>query len=130
MPRLLGYTFPMVTKVLIVDDSLVARMSLRGAIKDCGAEWKEAASGEAALDLVEEGFLPEVVFLDLTMPGIGGMETLRRLKSSSPEARVIVVTADFQPDTLEEIRCLGAFDILRKPADPGLVRGALDRARA
>ncbi len=117
------------TKVLIVDDSMVARMSLRGAIKDLGVEWKEASSGEAAIDLVEGGYLPTVVLLDLTMPGIGGIETLKRLKQTAPEAKVIVVTADIQARIIEEIRSVGAFDILRKPADAGMIRDAIERAR-
>lgn len=117
------------TKVLIVDDSMVARMSIRGALKDSGAVWKEAPSGEAALEAIEGGFVPEVVYLDLSMPGIGGMEALRRLKDLAPAARVIIVTADAQSRTLEEIRAVGAFDVLRKPADPGMIRDALERAR-
>jgi two-component system chemotaxis response regulator CheY len=120
----------MEAKVLIVDDSLVARLSLRNSIKDRQVELKEASSGEAALDLVAAGWQPEVIFLDLTMPGIGGLETLARLRVLLPSARIIVVTADVQTATLEEVRSRGAFDIIRKPADTDLVCGALDRARA
>ena len=130
MLRIIDYTRRMDTKVLIVDDSIVARMSIRSAIADCGISLREATSGEAALTLIDGGFVPVLVFLDLTMPGMGGPETLRRLCEEWPDIRVIVVTADIQQSTSQTIREAGAFDILRKPADPSLIREALERARA
>ncbi|HUX39476.1 MAG TPA: response regulator [Rectinemataceae bacterium] len=115
-------------KVLVVDDSIVARMSLRATLKDLGTETTEARSGEEALALVEAGLAPDVVFLDLTMPGLGGIETLRRLVATRSSLPIIVVTADLQEGTREEVRREGGFDIVRKPADPAIVRDALSRA--
>ena len=115
-------------KVLLVDDSIVARMSLRGTLHEFGIEAQEAKNGEEALELVEGGSIPDLVFLDLTMPGLGGIETLKRLIRLVPGLPVIVVTADLQERTREEVRQAGGFDIVRKPADPSIVRDALTRA--
>lgn len=124
----LDYTSPMDAKVLVVDDSIVARMALRATLTGLGVEPTEARSGEEALSLVESGLAPDAVFLDLTMPGLGGIATLRRLAEERPGLPVIVVTADLQERTREEVREAGGFDIVRKPADPGVVRDALARA--
>ncbi len=114
-------------KVLVVDDSIVARMSLRSTLRELGVETTEARSGEEALDLLEGGYAPDLVFLDLTMPGLGGIATLRRLVMAKPGLPVVVVTADLQDRTREEVREAGGFDIVRKPADPSIVRDALSR---
>ncbi len=114
--------------VLIVDDSMVARLAIKGFVKESVSTLAEASSGEAALELVEKGLRPDMVFLDLTMPGMGGIEALKGLKSLVPGLKVTVVTADIQSKTLEEVRAAGAFDIIRKPADKAAVLGALSRA--
>jgi len=111
--------------ILIVDDSMVARMAIRNFLKDTGAALAEAASGEAALGLVDGGLRPDLVFLDLTMPGIGGIETLKALRLRIPGSKVVVVTADVQSKTSEEVSACGAFAIVRKPADKTAVLGLL-----
>ena len=115
-------------KVLVVDDSIVARLSLKSALLDLGVETREATSGEEALALIDAGYAPDLVFLDLTMPGLGGVETLKRLVAARPSLPVIVVTADLQDRTRLEVREAGGFDIVRKPADPAIVRDAVGRA--
>jgi two-component system chemotaxis response regulator CheY len=114
--------------VLIVDDSMVARLAIKGIIKDTGASVAEAASGEAALDLVEGGLCPDLVFLDLTMPGMGGIEALKLLKQRRPGIKVAVVTADIQVKTVAEVMSSGAFDVIRKPADKASILDAMARA--
>jgi len=115
-------------QVLIVDDSMVARMSVRNALKETGAETKEAACGEDAIALVTGGYAPTLVFLDLTMPGIGGVETLRRLRGLGLSTRVIVVTADVQAATLAQLEGLDPLEVLRKPADKAAIQAAFARA--
>jgi len=107
----------MAGSALIVDDSLVARISLKGILKDTGLELSEASSGEAALELLGKGMKPDIVFLDLTMPGKGGIETLRDISASFPGLPVVVVTADIQARTIEMVRDAGAAAVVRKPAD-------------
>ena len=116
--------------VLVVDDSLVARLGMKNILKDSGFSIAESASGEDALEGIRCGLSPAVVFLDLTMPGIGGIETLRELKRLAPGLPVLVVTADIQQRTLEEAQAAGAFGVLRKPADRTAVLDALARAVA
>ena len=114
--------------VLIVDDSMVARLSIKAALKDSGAALIEAASGEEALALVDKGLRPDFVFLDLTMPGIGGLEALKALRSKILDIRIAVVTADIQPATIVEVRALGAYDVLHKPAEKDSIAAVFSRA--
>lgn len=134
-PRIEGfmggnYTRPMIGNVLIVDDSLVARLSLKGILKETGLALAEASSGEAALELLASGLVPKLMFLDLTMPGMGGVETLRAIKEKALGFPVIVVTADIQSRTLDSVRELGAYAIVRKPADRGEILGIVERVLA
>ena len=102
-------------KILIVDDSLVARMCHRSSIPENeGHEVAEAADGFAALEKFRS-MVPDVTFLDLTMPGMGGIEVLAEIKKDYPDAVVIICTADIQKQTLEKVRQLGAFGVLSKP---------------
>jgi two-component system chemotaxis response regulator CheY len=114
--------------VLVVDDSMVARLAIKGIVKDSVASLAEASSGEAAIALVGEGRALDLVFLDLTMPGMGGVEALKELRSRVPSIKVVVVTADIQARTVEEVRALGAYDVIRKPADKAAVMAVLARA--
>jgi two-component system chemotaxis response regulator CheY len=107
----------MQAKVLVVDDSMVARLAVKAALRESDVAFTEASSGEEALELVDGGFRPDIVFLDLTMPGMGGIEALKGLKARIGDIRVIVVTADIQARTVAEVRSIGAYEILRKPPD-------------
>lgn len=117
----------MAGSALIVDDSLVARLSLKGILKDTGLELSEAPSGEAALEFLGKGMKPDIVFLDLTMPGKGGIETLRELSASFPGLPVVVVTADIQTRTIEMVKEAGAAAVVRKPADRAEILSVLSR---
>jgi DNA-binding response OmpR family regulator len=101
-------------KVLLVDDeeefvhTLAERLQLRG-IDALGV-----TKGEEALESLEAD-PPEVVVLDVLMPGIGGLEVLRRIKGRHPEIQVILLTGrGSEKDGMEGMR-LGAFDYLMKP---------------
>jgi len=124
-PILFGMGF----KVLIVDDSMVARLAIKGIVKDSVDSLAEASSGEAALDLLAGGREPDLVFLDLTMPGMGGIEALKAIRSGHPSVKVAVVTADIQARTLAEVRACGAYEVIRKPADRAAVLALVSRAR-
>ena len=112
-------------KVLIVDDSLVARLSLKSTLKETGLSITEAGSGEAALEILASDKAFDLVFLDLTMPGKGGVETLRDIAATRPGLPVVVVTADIQSRTLDSVREIGAAAIVRKPADKAEILEAL-----
>jgi len=101
-------------KILLVDDeeefvtTLAERLELRGL------QARAALNGEAALKMIEAD-TPEIVILDIMMPGIGGFEVLRRIKAQHPRLPVILLTG--RGSTNEGIKGmrLGAFDYLMKP---------------
>lgn len=102
-------------KVLIVDDHALVRMGIRRLLDDLPdiEVVAEAASGEQALILVKS-HKPEVVLLDMKMPGIDGWEVTRRLKKTAPEIKVIAVTALNSEPLPTRILQLGAMGYLTK----------------
>ena len=100
-------------RVLLVDDeveftsALAERLQLRGIAADI------ANSGEEALEKVHSS-PPDVVLLDMLMPGMGGKEALKRLKKEHPRLPVILLTGRGSWDKVEGIR-LGAYDCIMKP---------------
>lgn len=120
------------TKILIVDDSGLARRSTRRILEGAGYEVIEAEDGLGAL---EQYFVqkPDVVVLDLVMKGMYGHDVLTKLREMDGSARVIVVTADVQHSSRHLVESSGAAGFLTKPVDGeallDAVRGALgDRA--
>lgn len=103
-------------KVLFVDDEedFVRTMVERMEMRDLGGN--VALSGQQALDMLRDE-LPDVMVLDLRMPGIGGMDVLRRVKQSYPQVQVIIMTGHGSDEDEAEARRLGAFEYLRKPVD-------------
>jgi DNA-binding NtrC family response regulator len=103
-------------KVLLVDDEedFVRTMAERMEMRDLGSE--VALGGEQALQMME-GEIPDVMVLDLRMPGLDGMEVLRRVKNTYPQVEVIIMTGHGSDEDEEEALRLGAFDYLRKPVD-------------
>jgi DNA-binding NtrC family response regulator len=103
-------------KVLFVDDEedFVRTMAERMEMRELGGEI--ALSGQQALQMLEND-VPDVMVLDLRMPGIDGMEVLRRVKKTFPQIEVIIMTGHGSDQDEEEARRLGAFDYLRKPVD-------------
>lgn len=102
-------------KVLIVDDHALVRMGIRRLLDDIPDMdvVAEAENGEQALMLVKQQ-KPEVVLLDMKMPGIDGFEVTRRLKKSSPQTKVIALTAVAEQPLPSRILQLGAMGYLTK----------------
>ena len=103
-------------KVLFVDDEedFVRTMAERMEMRELGGD--VALSGQQALEMLEND-VPDVMVLDLRMPGIDGMEVLRRVKKTFPQIEVIIMTGHGSDKDEEEARRLGAFEYLRKPVD-------------
>ena len=103
-------------KVLMVDDeedfvtTLAERMKMRDLSPDL------ALSGEQALQRVQED-VPDVMVLDLKMPGIDGMEVLRRVRQAYPQVQVVILTGHGSEKDETEAKRLGAFAYLQKPVD-------------
>jgi two-component system chemotaxis response regulator CheY len=104
----------MKAKILIVDDSLMARKFARGILESAGHNVSEAADGMDALERYSME-KPDVVLLDLLMHGMYGIEVLQKLRQMDPEARVIVTTADIQNSTRESAEQVGSRGLLNKP---------------
>ena len=101
--------------ILVVDDELATRESLRMILKR-NYDLLLAASGEEALGMLETR-QPDLILLDIIMPGIDGMETLKRIKEKNRKQQVVMITATKTVKTAVEAMKLGAFDYLTKPFD-------------
>jgi two-component system, OmpR family, response regulator CpxR len=115
------------SKVLLVDDEreFVQTLSERLGMRDIGSA--VAFDGESALALIQEDE-PEVVLLDLQMPGIDGMEVLKRVKATNPEIEVIILTGHGTDKHRAECMRLGAFAYLEKPVDIDVLSDMLNQA--
>ena len=104
----------MSSRILIVDDSKFLRMLLADLLTRNGFEVLEAESGEQAVKVfLEES--PDLVTLDILMPGRDGIETLQDLRAQSPEARVVMVTALGMEDYIKRALDSGADGFILKP---------------
>ncbi|WP_421617032.1 sigma-54-dependent transcriptional regulator [Brevibacillus sp. TJ4] len=107
----------MAQKVLLVDDERNVRKALSMTLQKSGYEIGEAASGAEALDTIGS-FQPEVMLLDLRMPELDGMETLRRMnRIEGKKPKVVMMTAYGSASDVMEAMKLGAFDYVQKPFD-------------
>jgi len=115
-------------KLLLVDDEreFVQTLSERLVIRDMGSA--VAYDGESALDMVNEDE-PEVMILDLKMPGIDGIEVLRQVKQKRPEIEVIILTGHGSENDRKTCMELGAFAYLQKPVDIDLLSDTLRKAK-
>ena len=104
-------------RILVVDDEKPMRESLKDWLREDGYEVGLAAGGMDAIDMaMKNGW--EVILLDLKMPGMDGLETLRKLKEVRPDAEILMMTAYATVDTAVQAMKEGAFDYLVKPFDP------------
>src|SRR5690348_15311762 len=102
-------------KVLVIDDEPQVGMIFSKVLQSAGYEVVAAESGEEALKKLETR--PDVIFLDIKLPGMDGVETLRRIRKSSPDLPVVMMTAYQTVDSAVESMRLGACDYLIKPLD-------------
>ena len=100
--------------ILIVDDEPSILQSLSGLLEDEGFEVITASSGYEALKLIEAES-PDLVLLDIWMPGIDGIETLQEIKKDNPFIQVIIITGHGTIETAVKATKMGAFDLIEKP---------------
>ncbi len=115
------------TRVLVVDDEKNIRTVITGALEGPELSVRSAVNGEDALQRLEDG-AADVVLLDLKLPGMGGIEVLRRIRDAWPDTRVIVITAHGTVATAVEAMKLGAVDFIEKPFAAEEVRQAVRNA--
>jgi len=101
-------------KILIVDDSNLARRILRNMLQLAGHQVLEAHNGMSALEQYAL-YQPDLVLLDLTMPEMHGLDVLKKLREMDQQARVIVATADIQSSSRTMAEDVGAVGYITKP---------------
>jgi DNA-binding NtrC family response regulator len=114
--------------VLIVDDEQTLARSAKAFLADHGYEAEVASSGEQALGLLER-LQPDVVFLDVQLPGMSGIDLLKRIREFDPVLPVIMLTAYGSIEGAVAAVKLGAFDYVKKPVDLEELKLLADRAR-
>jgi len=115
--------------VAIVDDDSAFSNYLRTFLSLRGYETRSYSRGDELLAAVKQGDPPDIVLLDVMMPGMNGIETLRALKSAKPDLQAIMLSGREHASTIVEAVRLGAADYVVKPDDPeGLGEIALDAA--
>jgi DNA-binding NtrC family response regulator len=103
-------------RILVVDDDESLRWVTQAQLQQSGYEASAAASGREALDRVRED-PPDLVITDLMMPGMSGLDLLKRIRAEYPEVIVIMVTAFGAVDTAVEAMKAGAYDYPTKPVN-------------
>ncbi len=117
----------MYPSILIVDDEPSILQSLGGLLSDEGFEVKTAANGYEALKIVDTES-PDLVLLDIWMPGIDGIETLKEIKKNNPHIQVIIISGHGTIETAVKATKLGAFDLIEKPLSIDKVIVAINNA--
>jgi two-component system invasion response regulator UvrY len=119
------------TRVMLVDDHVVARAGYRFLLENLPdiEVVAEAGSGEEALELFPS-VKPDMVILDLTMPGIGGRETLTRLRAQWPECRILICTMHETPALIDHTLQAGAAGYISKNSSPEVLVNAVRKIAA
>jgi two-component system, NtrC family, nitrogen regulation response regulator NtrX len=117
----------MYPSVMIVDDEPSILQSLSGILSDEGFEIFTASNGYEALKRIEQE-APDLVLLDIWMPGLDGIETLKEIKKNNPVIQVIIITGHGTIETAVSATKLGAFDLIEKPLSIDKVIVAINRA--
>jgi len=117
----------MADTVLIVDDEPSIIQSLRGILADEGFEVMTADGGLKALDMIKET-IPDIILLDIWMPDIDGLETLKRIRELYPGVQVIMISGHGTIETAVKATKLGAYDFIEKPLSLEKVLLSVDNA--
>jgi len=115
-------------RVLVVDDAEGIRTYLANLLELSGYDVDTAEDGRRALALLEGGAAPDVIILDVMMPGLDGIETLRRIRELEGDIPVIVLSVVGKASTIVEAVRLGAVDYLNKPFEEEELELALEKA--
>ncbi|RJR18078.1 MAG: response regulator [Nitrospiraceae bacterium] len=117
----------MIKKILIVDDSPIARKMLKSCLpKDQGFEFFEAGDGKEGFEKYKD-IVPDVTFMDLTMPVMTGYEAIEEIIKHDKNAVIIVVTADVQMKAIKTVMESGAYMVLKKPLKREDIQSALSK---
>jgi DNA-binding response OmpR family regulator len=101
-------------RILIVEDAIHVANLLAESVRLQGHEAIVATSGPEALSLLDLR-CPDAVFLDIVMPGVSGIDVLRRIRATHPALPVIVITGSASSKQIDEVRRLGVTEVIEKP---------------
>ena len=122
----------MKSRILVVDDEAEIRRSLRMILEYEGYDVLEASSGPEGVGLAERE-TPDLIFLDIKMPGMDGLEALQRIRAASETLPVVIISGHGTVSTAVEATKAGAFDFIEKPLARErillTIRNALDQTR-
>ena len=116
-----------ILKVLLIDDDELIRKATRMLVEVVGHAVTLASSGEEALALIGQGFRPDVVILDMNMPGLGGKGTLPLLRDVCPQVPILVATGRVDQETLELVDAHPFLTLMAKPFTFEVLQGHLER---
>ena len=111
-------------KVLIVDDDETIRNIFRRLLKSEGYDVREAREGREAINQIEEE-VPDLILLDLMMPGMNGVETLAEIREGFPGLKVIIVTGFGESELMESALRYSPFTVINKPCSGEELLGAV-----
>ncbi len=111
-------------KILIVDDQFGIRILLTEVLQKEGYQTFQAANGYQAIEIAQKN-APDLVLLDMKIPGMDGIEILKRLKQHDQSIKVIIMTAYGELDMIQEAKDLGALTHFAKPFDIDEIRQAV-----
>lgn len=110
--------------ILLVDDAAFMRMKCAKLLKEAGHDVAEAANGQEAVDQYQ-ALKPNLVFMDITMPIMDGLEALKTIKGLDPKAKIIMLSAMGQQSMVIDALKAGAADFILKPFEPARVLQAV-----
>ena len=113
-------------KVLIVDDQVGVRYLLEIVVRESGHEVFMAQNGMEAIEMARS-IRPDLIFMDVRMPLIGGLEALGKIKAANPEIQVIIMTAYGSEQTVSDALKKGAWCYIAKPFDVNEIKKLLTR---
>ena len=116
------------SSVLIVDDERTLARAVKAFLTEAGYETEVAGDGEKAMELLQS-LRPDVVFADVRLPGMSGIDLLRKIREFDPAISVVIMTAYGTIEGAVEAVKLGAFDYMKKPVDLEELKLLADRAR-
>lgn len=114
-------------KIMTVDDSAFERKVIIDMLTKAGHNVIEADCGEKGVELYTKE-KPDIVLMDLRMPGIGGAEAIKQILASDPKAKIIVVSIVRDQETMDELIKNGAKDYVKKPVTPDRLTQAINKA--
>ncbi|MGY2133314.1 response regulator [Hymenobacter sp. HD11105] len=117
-----------IIRIAVVDDHLLFRKGLRALVNGFAnmEVLFEAGDGQELLERLDFGVVPDVILMDLQMPVLDGLQTVRLLRVQYPYVRVIIISMHDEPELIDNLRTEGAHGYLLKNANPEEVRKAIE----